>query len=223
MTEDRWLACDDPVAMLRFLQGRAGERKLRLLACACARLQWERLQDGLMREAVEVGERFADGLVRWPEVQLIVHRLYGLPGEFRKEFGRNWFCEQETETVAAYFAAISSVGAGVSKLPDRMSWVEQSKITGPRQPALVREIFGNPFAPITIDHIRLMIEAVRHARAAYDERNLPSGELDLACLAVLAHALEDAGCTEDGLLSHLRSPGPHVRGCWALDLILGKE
>jgi hypothetical protein len=60
------------------------------------------------------------------------------------------------------------------------------------------------------------------ALAAYTDRNLPSGELDHARLAVLADALEEAGCSEQSLRDHLRSPGPHVRGCWALDLLLGK-
>ena len=58
---------------------------------------------------------------------------------------------------------------------------------------------------------------------AYDERLMPSGELDLGRLAVLSDALEEAGCTSAEILTHLRSPGPHVRGCWALDLILGKS
>jgi len=61
------------------------------------------------------------------------------------------------------------------------------------------------------------------AQAAYDERELPAGTLDLARLAVLADALEEAGCTAQTILDHLRGPGPHVRGCWAVDLILGKE
>jgi hypothetical protein len=60
------------------------------------------------------------------------------------------------------------------------------------------------------------------AQAAYEQRELPAGTLDMARLAVLADALEDAGCTDADLLSHLRGPGPHVRGCWAVDLILGK-
>ena len=48
-------------------------------------------------------------------------------------------------------------------------------------------------------------------------------DLDPDRLAVLADALEEAGCDNADLLSHLRGPGPHVRGCWALDLLLGKE
>ena len=61
------------------------------------------------------------------------------------------------------------------------------------------------------------------ARAAYQERILPAGRLESSRLAVLADALEDAGGTDAGLLAHLRSPGPHVRGCWAVDLLLSRE
>src|SRR5262249_21685460 len=57
------------------------------------------------------------------------------------------------------------------------------------------------------------------ARAAYDERHLPSGELDLHRLAVLADALEDAGAPDE-IVAHLRGPGPHVRGCHVIDLCL---
>lgn len=61
------------------------------------------------------------------------------------------------------------------------------------------------------------------ASLAYEHPVLPSGHLDSARLAVLSDALEEAGCDDAEILSHLRSPGPHVRGCWALDLVLGKE
>jgi predicted DNA-binding WGR domain protein len=61
------------------------------------------------------------------------------------------------------------------------------------------------------------------AQAAYEERIMPSGELDPARLAVLSDALEEAGCDNPDILAHLRSLGPHVRGCWVVDLLLGKE
>jgi hypothetical protein len=64
---------------------------------------------------------------------------------------------------------------------------------------------------------------VRLAESAYEERDLPSGHLDHARLAILADALEEAGCTDGKLLGHLRGPGPHARGCFALDLVLRKE
>ncbi len=58
------------------------------------------------------------------------------------------------------------------------------------------------------------------AQAAYDERSMPSGELDRHRLGILADALEDAGCANNEILAHLHSPGPHVRGCWVVDLIV---
>jgi hypothetical protein len=61
------------------------------------------------------------------------------------------------------------------------------------------------------------------ARAIYAEGRLPEGALDPARLAVLADTLEEAGCANPEILSHLRGAGPHVRGCWPVDLVLGKE
>ena len=61
------------------------------------------------------------------------------------------------------------------------------------------------------------------ARSAYDDRILPAGHLDLHRLAVLADALEDAGCSDAEILAQLRGAGPHVRGCWVVDLLLGKK
>jgi hypothetical protein len=59
-------------------------------------------------------------------------------------------------------------------------------------------------------------------RVIYEDRKMPEGTLDNARLAILADALLDAGCSDEDLIQHLRSPGPHVRGCWAVDRILGK-
>jgi hypothetical protein len=64
---------------------------------------------------------------------------------------------------------------------------------------------------------------VKMATATYEERSLPAGTLDPQRLTVLAQALEAAGCPDAEILGHLRSLGPHVRGCWVIDLILGKE
>jgi hypothetical protein len=88
---------------------------------------------------------------------------------------------------------------------------------------LFREISGNPFRPPALDPAWRTPAVVSLAQAAYDDRLMPSGELKEARLAVLADALDEAGCTDADILSHLRSAGPHVRGCWVLDLILGKE
>jgi hypothetical protein len=88
------------------------------------------------------------------------------------------------------------------------------------QAALVRDIFGSPSRPVAVDAARLTPTVTSLATAAYEERALPSGALDTARLAILADALEEAGCTSDDILNHLRGKGPHVRGCWALDVLL---
>jgi hypothetical protein len=95
------------------------------------------------------------------------------------------------------------------------------------QAALLRDLFGPlPFREVCIDPgwlARHENTVRRLAAAIYEERVLPQGTLDRRRLAVLADALEEAGCTNEDVLSHCRSPSDHVRGCWLLDLILGKE
>jgi hypothetical protein len=88
---------------------------------------------------------------------------------------------------------------------------------------LLRDLFGNPFRPVALDPAWLTPTVQALAQAAYEERVLPSGELDLARLKVLADSLEEAGCSQAAVLDHLRGPGPHVLGCWAVDLVLGRK
>ncbi len=88
---------------------------------------------------------------------------------------------------------------------------------------LVREIAGNPFRPVVAYSSWLTPNIVALAQTIYEERDLPSGHLDSAHLAVLADTLEKAGCENNDILSHCRRRGPHVRGCWVVDLLLGKE
>jgi hypothetical protein len=88
---------------------------------------------------------------------------------------------------------------------------------------IIRDIFGNPFRPITFFPAWRTPTVLALATAAYEHRLLPSGHLDLDRLAVLADALEESGCTDAPLLEHLRAgPGPHYRGCFAVDMVLGK-
>jgi hypothetical protein len=88
---------------------------------------------------------------------------------------------------------------------------------------LLRDIFGNPFQPVPRPAAWRTPDVLLLAQVAYEERCLPSGHLDFARLCVLADALEEAGCTDAAILDHLRSPVRHVRGCWGLDLLLGKK
>jgi hypothetical protein len=83
----------------------------------------------------------------------------------------------------------------------------------------LEELFGNPFRPVSLAPAWLTPTVLKLAQAAYDNRLLPSGQLDNTGLAILADALEEAGCDNQDILSHLRGPGPLVRGCWAVDLV----
>jgi uncharacterized protein (TIGR02996 family) len=91
---------------------------------------------------------------------------------------------------------------------------------------LLRDVFDNPFRSTAVDLGWLAWNQGTIPRLAweiYEERYLPLGTLDGVRLALLADMLEDAGCTEPQLLEHCRSAGPHLRGCWALDLILARR
>jgi hypothetical protein len=92
-----------------------------------------------------------------------------------------------------------------------------------RQTTLLRDIIGNPWRPVSLDPSWLTAAVSNLTATAYEDRALPSGQLDPARLAVIADALVDAGCMHFDLLAHCLEPGPHVRGCWVVDLILSKD
>jgi hypothetical protein len=84
------------------------------------------------------------------------------------------------------------------------------------QAALLRDVIGNPFRPPAIDPAWLTSDVVALAGSIFDER-------DFAAMPILADALRDAGCEDEDLLAHCRCEGPHIRGCWVLDLVLGRK
>ena len=87
----------------------------------------------------------------------------------------------------------------------------------------LRDIFGDIHHPPSFDTANATRDVLELANEAYHERPLPIGHLSLEKLSRLANTLEASGCNNDELIAHLRSEGPHVRGCWALDLILGNQ
>src|SRR5262249_21292895 len=102
-------------------------------------------------------------------------------------------------------------GKGVKRSVDRMMSDEQA-----RQCDLLRDIFGNPFRPVSLNPSWLTPPVVALAEGIYADRAFDR-------LPILADAIQDAGCENADLLGHCRGPGPHARGCWAVDLVLGKE
>jgi hypothetical protein len=185
------------------------QRKLRLFLVACCRRRWSLCRDHRGPAVIEVAERFADRLATSAERAAAAEVAAAIAGEFAED--------------AWGFAAVGALEDNLD-----LDLVEgASGIVGPRERCeLLREIFGNPFHPRTaVDPALLAWHSglvVQLAQSAYDGRSLPAGTLDSSRLAVLADALEEAGRTDAELLAHVRGPGPHVRGCWVLDLIRGK-
>jgi hypothetical protein len=206
MTEAKWLRARDPHPMLDFLDERLSDRKLRLFACACCRRVWDRLSHERSRRAVEVAERFADGLAS-PQQQGARHRLaMSVP----------WADQASPEGAQA---AYNCVDKDATQAAHMSAYVlgENSPRERRAQAALLRDIAGNPFRPVVASPALLAWgdgTLPKLAQPIYDERAFDR-------LPILADAVEDAGGPEE-MVSHLRSPGPHARGCWVVDLILGK-
>ncbi len=114
-------------------------------------------------------------------------------------------------------AMTTAVAAQAAKwAPNLGSRVESADKARATQGHLLRDIFGNPLRPITLDLNWRTSTVVALAQGIYQER-------DFSAMPILADALQDAGCENADILDHCRGPGPHVRGCWVVDLVLGKE
>ncbi|MBP3955503.1 hypothetical protein J8F10_09435 [Gemmata sp. G18] len=81
---------------------------------------------------------------------------------------------------------------------------------------MLRDIFSNPFRPVIFSPEWRTSTVFALAAQIYESR-------DFSAMPILADALQDAGCDSADVLDHCRGPGPHVRGCWVVDLVLGKE
>jgi hypothetical protein len=216
VTEAEWQTCTNPNWMLDYIQAGASERKLRLYACADCRRLWH-LLESRSRRLVEVAERFADGAATAAEREAA---QAGAAAAVQESEG-----PARSAALAAAWADIPDARESVRVIagPAGTASGDPKSVSRPARCGIVRDIFCNPFRPATVSPAWLTPSVLALAQAAYEERALPSGELDTARLAVLADALEDAGCDHADLLGHLRGPGPHVRGCWVIDLLLGKE
>jgi hypothetical protein len=221
MTEAEWLACTESIPMQVFLPGKASERKILLSLLACCRRMWHLLADGRIRKGIEVAEQYADGQADEEELTAALVAW----GAWLYPTGKpRWIASYRSDTTEIKMNIVYSlkIETAIRVFGGTARRIELES----EQPALFREVIGNPFRPVTISPTVLTwhdATVVRLAQSAYEERHLPVGTLDPSRLAVLADALEEAGCTSDDVLGHLRGPGPHVRGCWAVDLLLGKE
>jgi hypothetical protein len=209
MTEAEWLACDDPTLMTEVVLGRASDRRLRLVACGCCREKWWRFSDQQL-ELVEAAERYADGILDEAEREDL-HQVYvGGGGSASPEFRYAGKVPDPLTRLASECLAPPGHDA-------EFGWGDSfSQPERPLRVTIVRDIFGNPFRPVTLDPAWLTSTAVAVAKGMYESR-------DFSPMPILADALQDAGCTSEDVLSHCRGGGLHVRGCWVVDLVLGKS
>jgi hypothetical protein len=219
----------NPYLVLDSLRGKASRRKLRLFACGCCRERlWSLLTDKRSREAIEVAERYADGAADWPELRA-AHSAACAAGEaIRRTYASGRTAEYYRVTVAANAAQAAAMTAhrqsgarGVAGLVFSTVYYGVGLNDEARRDAeraahleLVRCVFGDTLRPVAFDPAWRTPAAVALARTAYEERRFQD-------LLLLADALEEAGCGDKAILEHCRGPGPHVRGCWVVDLVLG--
>jgi hypothetical protein len=198
MREADWLVCTNPESMLLFLRRRTRNRKFRLFACAYCRRTWNLLRDERSREAVEIAERFADGLASRAE-------LYFSSQEARRAIDAPAMDEAGRSEVVASITAWRST----TLHPQQTAQDVVQEIGSITAVCLFRELFGNPFRRVALA-ADLSTSVLQLAEALY------AGE---PCHFALHDALLEAGHPE--LAGHFHEP-EHPKGCWALDLILGK-
>jgi hypothetical protein len=189
------------------------DRKLRLFACACARRVLHLMPDKnkIFLDAIELGEQLAEGKVTETKRKSLKDKCEKANERMRSAARAAAFnCLSSDASSAAWNGAWAAAAAEPGKYEGK-AW----KAARAKQADLLREIFGNPLAPVRVEPAWLKWSrrtVPQMAERIYRKQSFTD-------LPVLADALEDAGCTNSEILSHLRSAQEHVRGCWVLDLL----
>ncbi len=236
MNEQDWLASESAGELIDELNQRdaASRRKFRLVACACARIVWH-LIPPVGQRAVETAERHADGLATNEELEVAQSEaLDAIEHDPYEESDPKWLALN-----AASFASWTDVRHNhghaegaiyvVRDVPqalvrEALSVNHETAQAVAREAELLqcrlcRDVMGNPFRRSKIDAPWLRWNnrtVVTIAKEIYADRAFDR-------LPILADALEEAGCSDVLILTHCREFGEHVRGCWVVDLVLGKE
>lgn len=238
MKDTDWLACREIEKLLKFLpklQPKPSARKLRLYGVGCCRWLGDRL-DASCRQAVDVAEKFADGGATLDELTAAHaearrrHRSIPVPQLMTMNADRLAAKQLANHAWKAVDAAArpggplpkkvfeglflcATLGGGFATL-DQTAPAVLGLLAD-----LLHDVLGNPFRPPCVDPAWLTWNdgTVRSlAETIYAERTHDR-------LPILADALQDAGCSDAAMLDHCRGTGPHTRGCWVVDALLGKE
>ncbi len=236
ISEHDWFASHNPIEMIWCLPHRLcdclSERKRRLFACVCCHAIRDFL-DERDWNSVLAAEEYADGEITLSE---FTATSYGSNPQWDRSAREVAFCalvsctttdkptELDTTWVYAALALhMSETGEKIDDWPQVHSLERNAFHFGSSVATrckvdfspLLRCIFGNPFRPVAVDPQWLTSTVTQLAQGIYDDRAFDR-------LPILADALQDAGCDNADVLNHCRDNGPHARGCWVVDLVLGK-
>ncbi|QEL15693.1 hypothetical protein [Limnoglobus roseus] len=217
MTETEWQVCADPTYMMRYLRKyQPSERKSRLFAIVCChRIEHRFPPDDRCRSALDTCERYVEGLTGSDELAAAYHAADQAFTEFDDQNG--WETSASAVSSACSAKDIAVFAESAAREAALLVWPRiQRQLEYRWQSQVLRCLFGNPFHASTIESSWLTSTAIALAEGIYADKAFDR-------LPILADALQDTGCENADILTHLRGDGPHVRGCWALDLVLGKE
>ena len=195
----------------------------------CCRLAWPIIGDERSRHAVEIAELHLIGLATDESLSKAKQAAKDAYQEAyaREEnrpdgsYSRDQYSESLGAAIAARALLLGYTENVVGKVRDGLGFAGHLQSRGEAGLLLaemthaLRDIFGNPFRPVAVDRAWLTSTVVALARGMYES-------CDYGAMPILADALQDAGCDSEDVLNHCRGLGPHVRGCWVVDLLLGK-
>ncbi len=219
MTNSEWLASEDDLAMLEVVRPHASERQLRFIAVACCRHLRLMLNDNLaavaIDEAIGAAERYAAGLGTKASlkrarqtVRAVRHGMSVVVGVASPTWNALWLAE-----VAASENACGSVIPEIQRLAGLGLIAVHER---PPTCDLIRCVIGPPSRLTPTNRAPSTSEVVSLARLIDENRSFER-------MAMLAQALEAAGCEDRDVLSHCRTQADHVRGCWVVDAVLGRQ
>jgi hypothetical protein len=219
MTEAEWFACEDARELVQRVLHSASGRKLRLYAVACCQCSRQLLLDKDHRRWVDLAERAADGHATEKELADEYRKANrrGVAVGGRAKVERDFRRWSEAIVVTNAVKPFTEYWHASNAAADAVFHITRAahRNIDQRLVALLRDVFGNPFRPVALDSAWLTSDVLALARGIYEEKAFDR-------MPILADALQDAGCDNDTVLSHCRTEQMHVRGCWVLDLVLGK-
>ena len=228
MNEQEWLENIVPQSLLECALISSSRRKERLILVECARRTFQNGEDRVT-QAILYAERLADNQPDRDERNSIEDNLpaptipdpqqrrerviYFLLQRLDNPGGAlNWSRERLSDGIDA----IKMASYTPQLATDRTARTIWESTINRSHTDVVREVFGNPFRPVPFSPNWRTSTAVTLASQMYESK-------DFSAMPILADALQDAECNNEDILSHCRSGGSHVRGCWVVDLVLGKE